>query len=77
METITSPAPAPVAPARAYPIVATGSRVTYFGRTAVVVSGNEPNEWVENYPYVSIKFDTARGAQSRHIDCYATDLITL
>ena len=69
----SSPSPAP-----AWPVYATGARVTWHGIPATVIDGNEPNEWVTDFPFVSLHLDrpAARG-YTPYATAYATDLAAL
>ena len=58
-------------------IIATGTKVTYSGKVATVISGNAPDEWnPENSPFISIKFDTSHRGYPKQdiITAYATDV---
>ena len=74
---MTTSAPHPV-PAPAWPVFATGTRVTWRGIPATVIAGNEPNEWVPDFPFVSLRLDrpAQRGA-APYATAYASDVTAL
>ena len=65
-------------PSTALPVFATGVRVIWHGIPATVISGNEPNEWVADFPFVSLHLDrpVARG-YAPYATAYASELSAL